>query len=97
MLDTRGSDDGIYTQSKGILFVFFFISNHIPTWFCMQSINSYQKQQWMILTETKSKQLIKSRYLSDTYAVERTGCSLIITCLFFFKNTIFNNVLVILR
>lgn len=63
----------------------------------MQSIYSYQKQQWMISTETKSKQLIKSRYLSDTYAVERTGCSLIITCLFFFKNTIFNDILVILR
>lgn len=56
-----------------------------------------QQQQLMILTETKPKQLIKSRYLSDTYAVERTGCSLIITCLFFFKNTIFNDVLVILR
>lgn len=63
----------------------------------MQSIYSYKKQQWMISTETKSKQLIKSRYLSDTYAVERTGCSLIITCLFFFKNTIFNDILVILR
>lgn len=56
-----------------------------------------QQQQLMILTETKPKQLIKSRYLSDTYAVERRGCSLIITCLFFFKNTIFNDVLVILR
>lgn len=56
-----------------------------------------QQQQLMILTETKPKQLIKSRYLSDTYAVERTGCSLIITCLFFFKNTIFNDILVILR
>lgn len=32
-----------------------------------------QQQQLMILTETKSKQLIKSRYLSDTYAVERDG------------------------
>lgn len=63
----------------------------------MQSIYSYKKQQWMISTETKSKQLIKSRYLSDTYAVERTGCSLIITCLFFYKNTIFNDILVILR
>lgn len=63
----------------------------------MQSIYSYQQQQLMILTETKPKQLIKSRYLSDTYAVERRGCSLIITCLFFYKNTIFNDILVILR
>lgn len=78
-------------------YLYVFISNHIPTWFCMQSIYSYQKQQWMISTETKSKQLIKSRYLSDTYAVERRWCSLIITCLFFYKNTIFNDVLVILR